>query len=93
MRKALYDAMLEAATTHGIESDPDHEVGDLQDCLREALQLIPEDSLATLANNSTVKEIIKEPSGGDITVVCQSGCEYGYYENGGKCPDFPDCSD
>ncbi len=32
----LLDALLTAAATHGRESDPDHEVGDLQDILRTA---------------------------------------------------------
>ena len=29
-----FDALLIAANKHGMESDPDHEVGDLQDILR-----------------------------------------------------------
>jgi hypothetical protein len=39
-RKSLYDKISEAATQHGMDDDPDHEVGDLQDALRDALSLM-----------------------------------------------------
>lgn len=32
----LVEQILRAAERHGLESEPDHEVGDLQDALREA---------------------------------------------------------
>lgn len=32
----LVEKIIQAAKTHGDESEPDHEVGDLQDALREA---------------------------------------------------------
>ena len=42
------------ATQHGLADDPDHEVGDLQDCLSEALSLLTTDQLKTL--RITLKE-------------------------------------
>lgn len=34
------EPLLSAAKTHGLESEPDHEVGDLQDALRVAWELM-----------------------------------------------------
>ena len=38
--EAGVEAIIDAATRHGQESDPDHEVGDLQDALRLAWDLL-----------------------------------------------------
>lgn len=40
--------ILDAAAAHGCQSDPDHEVGDLQDALRAAWQLMTEGQQAKL---------------------------------------------
>ena len=36
----LLNMVWEAAQQHGLDSDPDHEVGDLQDALRECFNLL-----------------------------------------------------
>lgn len=45
---ALFEAAVERAARHGLDSEPDHEVGDLQDVLREALQLMTPHQLGAL---------------------------------------------
>lgn len=42
------EALLEAAEAHGRESDPDHEVGDLQDLVRACWARLPEADRAAL---------------------------------------------
>jgi hypothetical protein len=39
----LTERIVRAARIHGQESDPEHEVGDLQDALRLAFKYLPED--------------------------------------------------
>jgi hypothetical protein len=40
MKTKLLEKLLEAAAAHGKRSEPDHEVGDLQDILRSCWQLL-----------------------------------------------------
>lgn len=39
--------VLEQAEEHGLDAEPDHEVGDLQDALRVAFSLLTEEQQAT----------------------------------------------
>jgi hypothetical protein len=41
----LFLKVINAAEQHGIDSGPDHEVGDLQDALEEALKLLTPEQL------------------------------------------------
>ena len=45
---ALHALITRAATQHGFDDDPHHEVGDLQDALRIALRLMTPDQLSAL---------------------------------------------
>lgn len=46
-RGRVYESIVDAATAHADESgDTDHEVGDLQDALNVAIELMPPDVLA-----------------------------------------------
>lgn len=51
--KDLYNKIIEAAKVHGEESDPDHEVGDLQDTLQICMELMTDEQLRTLETNWT----------------------------------------
>ena len=55
---ALYNDITNAAKQHGKDSEPDHEVGDLQDCLGEALKLLNATQLRTLRENLKERELI-----------------------------------
>ena len=48
MKDLIYKALIQAARTHGQDSEPDMEIGDLQDALGEALALLPENKLGEL---------------------------------------------
>lgn len=45
-----YGYLWEAAAEHGRQGDPDHEVGDLQDCLREAWKVMNEEQRQKVLN-------------------------------------------
>jgi len=47
----LLQRLLKGAETHGLDSEPDHEVGDLQDILRSSFKLL---------NDSQAMSIYKE---------------------------------
>ena len=63
MKDLIYKALIQAARTHGQDSEPDMEIGDLQDsepdmeigdlqdALGEALALLPENKLGELVDN------------------------------------------
>lgn len=51
MKDLIFKALIQAARTHGQDSEPDMEIGDLQDALGEALALLPEDKLGELVDN------------------------------------------
>lgn len=40
-RKALYKDIVSAAEEHGLQSEPDMEVGDLQDAVHELIKHVP----------------------------------------------------
>lgn len=48
LQTQLFHGLIEAAKTHGQESEPDHEVGDLQDALSEIIELVPDKTLLKL---------------------------------------------
>lgn len=50
----LYQYIIKKAFQHGEDSEPDHEIGDLQDCLREALKLM------TKTQRTKLQHIIKK---------------------------------
>jgi hypothetical protein len=56
----LLDQLLNSAKWHGQDSDPDHEVGDLQDDLREAVKFLTPDQVQELYVKLWDKELIKE---------------------------------
>lgn len=53
----LYQYIINKARQHGEDSDPDHEVGDLQDVLREALTLMTKTQRTKLQQR--IKEIFE----------------------------------
>ncbi|SHH54889.1 hypothetical protein [Ferrimonas marina] len=58
--KALGNAILRAAKEHGTDSDPEHEAGDLQDAVREALYLAPPTSVSELLDLMAQEEHLGE---------------------------------
>lgn len=43
------ERLIDSAEKHGKESEPDHEVGDLQDALRAAIELMTEGQLKEMS--------------------------------------------
>jgi hypothetical protein len=54
MRNQIYQSMVTKAREHGMQSDPEHEVGDLQEFLWDAIQMVPVEQLATLMHRAQV---------------------------------------
>lgn len=50
------EVYLAAAKTHGEDSDPDHEVGDLQEYLRAAFRIMTPEQHAAFAADDQVKD-------------------------------------
>jgi hypothetical protein len=48
LRDRLYQQICERALEHGRDSEPEHEVGDLQEAVAVLLELVPEESLSKL---------------------------------------------
>ena len=55
----LTEQLLGSARNHGLDSDPDHEVGDLQDSLREALKFLTPEQVQELYVKLWDKELIR----------------------------------
>ena len=53
-KKAACQLILDAAKYHGLNSEPEHEVGDLQDALRECFKVM------TKAQSDKVYGVLKE---------------------------------
>jgi len=49
-KEDLYEEITEAALQHGRDSEPDHEVGDLQDALRMSIDQMFPDQVERLKN-------------------------------------------
>lgn len=47
-RLSIYKEVIAKAFAHGEDSDPDHEIGDLQDVLKAALRLMTKEQLTLL---------------------------------------------
>lgn len=47
--------LISAAQEHGLQSEPDHEVGDLQEILRTAWELLPENKRGVLIQEHSDK--------------------------------------
>lgn len=60
MDSKLWSALIEAAERHGSESEPDHEIGDLQDLLNAALSSMSPAQVAEFSKSDTVKELLQE---------------------------------
>jgi hypothetical protein len=56
--RTLYNKIVTKAKQHGEDSDPDHEVGDLQDTLHAALTLMTPNQVGKLKILLKEKEII-----------------------------------
>ena len=55
-RRSDVETYIGAAEQHGMDDDPDHEVGDLQDYLREVWSLLTPEQRATFAELPDVRE-------------------------------------
>ena len=77
----LHDKLIAGATKHGESDEPDHEVGDLQDVLLLALQLMTARQLATLARKPAVLGVVLGQGPNDC-----SGEEAADYELDGVPP-------
>jgi hypothetical protein len=56
----LYAIIVKNATKHGEDSDPDHEVGDLQDVIEECFNLMTESQITYLKQVLIDRELIPE---------------------------------
>jgi len=56
--KNLFGVITKAAKDHGEDSEPDHEVGDLQEALRTAIELLPTQQKIDLYIKLKEKELI-----------------------------------
>lgn len=54
----LLEKLLNAADNHGIDSDPDHTIGDLQDLLRKAWALLPPSGKLQLLRSDEASNVI-----------------------------------
>lgn len=62
------DTLIEAAERHGKDSEPDHEVGDLQQLLRAAWGLMTPDQRQALLVSPEAEDVLMhggEPEGGE----------------------------
>lgn len=57
---AFAQLLLDMAERHGSFDDPDHEIGDLQDLLREAWRIMPQAQRRSLMANDAVVENLDE---------------------------------
>jgi len=66
--KTGVELVIEAARLHGENSDPDHEVGDLQDALRLMWDMLPSTKkIAFMEHESTIERLEQElPEGVDV---------------------------
>lgn len=53
------ETLIEAAERHGAESDPDHEIGDLQDLLRAAWELMSQEQRRAFWAGSAAQAVIE----------------------------------
>lgn len=61
--EAGIERLIAAAERHGQDSEPDHEVGDLQSLLRRAWELMEPHQRTTLLTSSEAEEVLEH--GGD----------------------------
>lgn len=57
---SMLDDFIKAATNHGRDSEPDHEVGDLQDMLRTAWKIMTPEQRIRFMNHETPAGIRSE---------------------------------
>jgi rRNA maturation endonuclease Nob1 len=56
---SAYEEVTDAAQKHGSESEPDHEVGDLQDALRVALNLLTPEQVEMFKQDYSVQQVLE----------------------------------
>jgi hypothetical protein len=61
--KSIIEDIIKAAANHGRDSEPDHEVGDLQDLLRVAWKIMEPTQRIRLWNHETTAGILNEWGG------------------------------
>jgi hypothetical protein len=66
-----------AAQAHGENSDPDHEVGDLQDCLREMWELLSADQRQRFMTGASVRERLDNELPEAIVAIAYRNAGYG----------------
>lgn len=59
-QEALYNEIVDHALKHGEDDDPDHEVGDLQQALRAALDIMTETQRKALEQHLTEQDFFQE---------------------------------
>lgn len=66
-KATIYQALTTAAQAHGADSEPDMEVGDLQEALEIALKYIPEEAIPQLIKDVShltgLAEVLEEYDG------------------------------
>lgn len=62
------ERLIEAARRHGEDSEPDHEVGDLQDILRAAWEQLTPDQRRRVIRSPEVSNVV-EAAGGDLPLL------------------------
>lgn len=82
---------IQAAKQHGEDSEPDHEVGDLQDILRSVWPLLGEDAKTVAISLPKVREVLVAGSAKmmDMELPSAEDLQRAYCENPEGCPDFP----
>jgi hypothetical protein len=63
------ESYISAAAAHGRESEPDHEVGDLQQLLRAAWGIMSPEQRAAWRDDAFVREVLEW--GGDVEIEPQ----------------------
>lgn len=61
--KSILEDFIDAATNHGRDSEPEHEVGDLQDMLRVAWSIMSPTQRIQFINHDTPHDILEEWGG------------------------------
>lgn len=82
---------IQAAKQHGEDSEPDHEVGDLQDILRSVWPLLGEDAKTVAISLPKVREVLVAGSAKmmDMELPTAEDLRRVYQNNPEGCPDFP----
>ena len=66
LQNQIVEALIKSAETHGLDSEPDHEVGDLQDYLRAAFTLLTPEQAQNLLTLEAVKSTFEAATGVEL---------------------------